>query len=59
MPPSNYTLDNFVAHKLSLLTECGAKEPPADDPKWFATFILNSVFVSPVSGKPRHTFLIF
>jgi DNA-directed RNA polymerase subunit RPC12/RpoP len=28
MQPSNYLLDNFVAHKLSMLTECGAREIP-------------------------------
>jgi hypothetical protein len=26
MQPSSYFLDNFVAHKLSLLSECGSPE---------------------------------
>jgi hypothetical protein len=40
---SNYALDNFVAHKLSLLTECGAREIPTYA-NYLNTFILNSVF---------------
>ncbi len=40
---SNYTLDNFVAHKLSLLTECGAQELCTNF-NWLNTFVLTSVF---------------
>lgn len=35
-------LDNFVAHRLSLLTKCGARELPAQA-NWLNTFILTSV----------------
>jgi predicted RNA-binding Zn-ribbon protein involved in translation (DUF1610 family) len=40
--PSNYMLDNFVAHRLSLLTKCGVRELPAQA-NWLNTFILTSV----------------
>lgn len=52
MKPSNYLLDNFVAHKLSLLTECGAAELPAEV-NWLNTFILNSVFRVSLPAKTR------
>ena len=41
--PSNYMLDNYVAHKLSLLTGCGACELSTDT-NWLNHFIINSVF---------------
>jgi hypothetical protein len=44
MQPSNYMLDKFVGHKLSLLTECGARELPTST-NWLNAFILNDVFV--------------
>ena len=52
MQPSNYLLDNFVAHKLSLLTECGARELPAEA-NWLNTFILTSVFRVSLPAKTR------
>jgi len=52
MQPTNYFLDNFVAHKLSLLTECGAREIPTYA-NWLNTFILNSMFRGGLSAKPR------
>jgi hypothetical protein len=52
MRPSNYLLDNFVAHKLSLLTECGAPELPTNT-NWLNTFILSSVFLARLPSKPR------
>ncbi len=52
MQPSNYLLDNFVAHKLSLLTECGARELPVET-KWLNTFILTSVFKVSLPAKTR------
>jgi hypothetical protein len=52
MRPSNYMLDNFVAHKLSLLTECGARELPTNA-NWLNAFILNSVFIARLAAKPR------
>jgi hypothetical protein len=42
MPLSSYSLDKFVAPKLSLLTECGAPEL-ATEANWLNPFILNSV----------------
>ncbi len=50
--PSNYMLDNFVAHKLSLLTECGAPEFAYVD-NWLSAFILNSVFIAQLPPKQR------
>jgi hypothetical protein len=52
MQPSNYMLDNFVAHKLSLLTECGAHELPAND-NWLNNFILTNVFRARLDAKTR------
>jgi hypothetical protein len=52
MQPSNYLLDNFVAHKLSLLTECGARELP-EEANWLNAFILNSVFRVNFPAKTR------
>jgi hypothetical protein len=50
--PTNYFLDNFVAHKLSGLTACGAPEL-SENPKWLSAFILSSVFIATMSPKPR------
>jgi hypothetical protein len=53
MRPTDYMLDNFVAHKLSLLTECGAPEL-ATNAHWVNSFILNNVLNNPTfSGKNR------
>lgn len=52
MQPSNYLLDNFVAHKLSLLTQCGARELPAET-NWLNVFILTSVFKVSLPAKTR------
>lgn len=52
MQPSNYLLDNFVAHKLSLLIECGARELPAETNR-LNTFILTSVFKVSLPAKTR------
>ena len=52
MQPSNYLLDNFVAHKLSLLTECGARELSVNQ-NWLNTFILTCVFKARLATKPR------
>lgn len=52
MQPSNYLLDNFVAHKLSLLTECGATELPVKA-NWLNAFILNSIFRVSLPAKTR------
>jgi hypothetical protein len=38
---SDYALDSFIGHKLSLLTECGA-EPIDQAPAWLTVFVLNS-----------------
>lgn len=50
--PSNYLLDNFVAHKLSLLTECGAAELTVE-PNWLNSFILTTVFNVSLNPKMR------
>ncbi len=50
--PSNYTLDNYVAHKLSLLTECGARELSTDT-NWLNPFILTTVFNVKLEDKMR------
>jgi len=50
--PSNYLLDNYIAHKLSELTQCHAPELK-DDAKWLNTFILNSVFRVQLPAKTR------
>jgi hypothetical protein len=58
MQPSNYLLDNFVAHKLSLLTECGARELPTNA-NWLNSFILTSVFRVSLPAKTRAYVLNF
>jgi predicted RNA-binding Zn-ribbon protein involved in translation (DUF1610 family) len=50
MQPSNYLLDNFVAHKLSLLSECGARELSTDT-NWIGGFVLTSVFRARLPAK--------
>ena len=50
--PSNYLLDNHIAHKLSALTECGAVELE-EDSSWLNNFILNSIFTFQVPPKNR------
>lgn len=50
--PSHYVLDNFVAHKLSLLTRCGAPEFTSEE-NWLGSFILNNVFIARLAPKPR------
>ena len=52
MQPSNYMLDNFVAHKLSLLTECGACEL-STNANWIGAFVLTSVFRAQLPPKKR------
>ena len=49
---TNYTLDNFIAHRLSELTTCGAPELPAET-KWLNTFILKSIFHFSIPPKTR------
>jgi predicted RNA-binding Zn-ribbon protein involved in translation (DUF1610 family) len=55
---SHYALDNFVAHRLSELTECGPK-PIEDAPNWIGAFVLNSIFVAPLEPKKRAYILNF
>ena len=52
MRPSNYLLDNFVAHRLSLLKECGAPELP-ESRNWLNEFILNSAFKVQLEARTR------
>jgi hypothetical protein len=51
MPLSNYSLDTFVAPKMSLLTECGMPElePLASA---LPSVVLNRIFVAPLPEKP-------
>jgi hypothetical protein len=50
--PSNYLLDNFIAHKLSELTACGAPELP-EEAKWLNTFILKTIVHFSIPQKTR------
>lgn len=52
MQPSNYLLDNFVAHKMSSLTECGAPEISTEN-RWLNVFILSTVFRASLEPKTR------
>ena len=52
MQPTNYLLDNFVAHKLSALTACGAPELSSDT-TWLNAFILSTVFGVSLPSKAR------
>ena len=49
---TNYSLDNFVAHKLSELTLCGASEL-VEEAKWLNTFILRTIFHFNLPPKTR------
>jgi len=48
----NNLLDDFVAHKLSLLTKCGAPEV-ADESNWLDAFIWTTVFKTGLDAKER------
>jgi hypothetical protein len=52
MQPTNYFLDKFVAHKLSLLTECGAPELSAN-PNWIGQFVINTMLIAKPQPKQR------
>jgi len=52
MPPTDYFLDNFVAHKLSQLTECGAREL-VTDASWLGAFVLTRALRAPLPPKNR------
>ena len=52
LQPSKYTLDNFVAYKLSELVKCGVPELDGNA-DWLGAFILNSVFIAKLAPKPR------
>jgi DNA-directed RNA polymerase subunit RPC12/RpoP len=56
MQPSGHLLDKFVAHKLSLLTECGCPELLFDS-NWIGVFILTSVFKARL--RPKYHALVF
>jgi hypothetical protein len=58
MPLTPYSLDNFIAPKLSLLKTCSAPELDADS-TWLDRFILNSMFVVPIDPtNPRRTCIV-
>lgn len=50
--PTDYLLDNFVAHKLSLLTECSAREL-STHANWLNAFILTNAFTVRLDPKQR------
>ena len=52
MPLTDYFLDNFVAHKLSLLTKCGARELTTNA-NWISAFVLTRAFTAPLPQKNR------
>jgi hypothetical protein len=52
MQPTDYFLDNFVAHKLSLLTKCGARELTTNE-SWIGAFVLTRAFTAPLPQKNR------
>jgi hypothetical protein len=52
MQLSNYFLDQFVAHKLSSLTECGVPELSMGS-AWLNDFILNSAFRMTLPAEKR------
>ena len=52
MQPSNYLLDNFIAHRLSELTVCGTPELD-EEAKWLNTFILKTIFQFSIPPKTR------
>lgn len=50
--PSTYFLDNYIAHKLSELSACGAPEL-VEEAKWLNTFILKTVFHFTLAPQTR------
>jgi hypothetical protein len=56
MQPTDYFLDNFVAHKLSRLTKCGACELTTNA-NWISGFVLTRALTAPLPPKQReHAF---
>ncbi len=52
MQLTDYALDNFAAHNLSLLARCGASEMPISK-NWLGSFISRSVFLANTPSKDR------
>lgn len=52
MQPTNYLLDNYVAHKLSELNACDAPEL-VEEAKWLNQFILRSIFHLSLTAQTR------
>jgi hypothetical protein len=52
MQMTDYFLDRFVAHKISLLSECGAVELPLET-SWLSNFIRLSAFNVSLPAKKR------
>ena len=52
MPLTPYSLDNFVGHKLSSLTKCGAPELSPRGP-WLSILILNTIAHTRLPAKQR------
>jgi hypothetical protein len=56
MPLTNYSFDTFVAQQMSQLTAPAASPIGAEfasSSTWFADFVLNSIFVKPLSMQGR------
>jgi hypothetical protein len=49
---TDYFLNKFVAHKLSFLTECGAREL-ATNANWIGAFVLTRTLTAPLPPKTR------
>jgi hypothetical protein len=58
MPLTDYSLDTFIAPKLSLLTKCNAPELLLSS-NWLSPFILNTMFVIPIyPANSRRTCMV-
>ena len=50
---SNYSLDKFVAHKLSTVTTCGALDLGGEKKSFLNAFILNTMFRVTIEAKQK------
>jgi len=56
---SDYTLDIFIAPKLSKLTECNASDLSDLTDQWLDNFILNNIFKLNLPDKEKAYLLFF
>jgi hypothetical protein len=52
MPLTDYSLDKYVAPKMSLLTSCGMPELQPIESAAIPSVVLNRIFVLPLAEKP-------